>query len=354
MKLAALKLALIGVLAVGAVAPAAEAAPHAAVSGATQLERAEASYLKGDYDRALKAARTLEASGRAPAALRPRLYLLLARLAAVYEDEANVRRWLKALYAVEPQTQLDVYNDPPMLFNTWQAMIAAAPKPPPPSGSPSPAASAAPPPPSAAGTASAAKAKPAVNPRAHSIGWVSYLPFGIGHFDEDQYQTGLAFLALDLGAVYGSIAMAGTAQGGDQTPRLLVGPAAVFGLYGYELLDLLPTLSGRNAESGESLRDALPFFPLGVGQAANGEIGKAIGFGVVQAGFLAEAVTTDDDGLRRLSTAGFVAAYAYGCYDAWSKEPPAGAKSGHVQVLPLPTFSAHGAPGLALELTATL
>jgi len=359
------KLAL--VLALLATPPVAAAREGAATERANRvLTVAEDKYLKGDYAQAQSQAKHLASDRSLPAADKPRLYLLLARLAAVYEDESGVKNWLRKLYQVAPQTQLDVYHDSPLLFHNWASIRADAAPQSTPKNLPSFKHAG----PSAVGQTAAAPSPPPKATKAASRGpaWIRLMPFGIGHFDAARYTNGLAFLGLDIGSLYLTLSLREQATNSSEAqppPVQMEGLLLFAGSYAYELIDLMPDIDARDPGLGQSSRAALSFFPFGAGQAKNGQTAKAIGFAVAQAAFLWGGVAAADPTLRHLATGGLLLSYAYGCYDAWANQVPAGVASNdaaRTRVALMPTVSpfsgryqrVSGRPGLALHLAYTL
>jgi hypothetical protein len=186
-----------------------------------------------------------------------------------------------------------------------------------------------------------------------TLDWVPYLPFGIGHFDRDHYGMGFAFLGLDLMVVSASVNELFDPRRTGANLWILAAPAIIGGAYGYELLDVLPLISPGDPAGAESARERLSFFPFGVGQAKNGQVGKAIGFGVAEALFLSQAVNQTEPSGRALGVIGFLIAYAYGSYDAWSNHVPlapgkADASPSGFRLGLAPTWSVGARPGVQL------
>lgn len=265
--------------------------PHAPADSG-KLETAERSYLSGDYDDSKKvfgsiSQNDLSTFGRDT---KKRYYHLGARLTSIFEDFEATELHLKKLYLLDPDYELNVFVDPPMMFEIWSKYQREDKN-------------------RSSGDDSFVKDEESL----------SYFPFGVGHYYQGRFVKGSLFtsayfLTFFLNFDYatgGAVAYQGI---GSYPEREYLAPTLVsfIGLWGYE------TLSLHDQKSLGELSELLNWAPLGVGQAKNDETAKAIILGGFQYIALHHAFFDEDIGSRSTSLVAFVAAYAYSVFDAYS------------------------------------
>ncbi len=259
-----------------------------------------------------------------------RLFLLQARLAFAFQrGNASIDDAFDRLAGVNPRATLDALKDPPQLFSRWQEAVARA------SASNSSKAPPSPKPPLLQNPM-VAKIDSAV--RDGSDFWLGLFPFGVGHFIHNESGKGATYLALET--VY-LLAMSSFLDGYNQNNQYNGGrnsssslanwetesakeatyalalPLGFAGLWGYELLDMVPVLAKSNAQGAAWTRFALSFAPFGVAQYKNGERVKAIGLASTQATLLLLSGYMGNASGRDTARVLFLGSLLFGAYDGW-------------------------------------
>jgi hypothetical protein len=284
--------------------------------------QAEKELLAGHYEgvkRHLADLRRRFGTSKAPLHLQQRFFLLSARLAAAYEDAQGVREDLQKLKDLGVEPRFNVYADPPLLFAEWEKLkTPPVPEPEPDAEKTSPAV---PPPTPTAPPLSRAEPDP-VEARRTAQGYTFFVPFGVGHFAHDQYGLGTTFLVTDLAAVYGALYF-GTkstqSDDRDHCGRLactLLSAIVPLTAYGLELNSHRDGLLAYSPPAAASVRSALGYFPLGLPQIRNDQIGKAVGIGAAQVVSLYAWVHGKDQ-TRTIGAMMFGLSYIFSVYDGW-------------------------------------
>lgn len=244
-----------------------------------------------------------------------RYFLLQARLSAVYEHDSDMRSWLRRLAENFPDTKLNFYTDPPQILQAWQELSNAQTKKNVDLNTKEQARLAVPEP----SVNKASSDEPDLRKQSSSI--MSLLPFGIGSYHIGEYSQGILFSLIDLSLVYygskGELPFNNLIDTGleeRQGRYTIMASSAFVGSWGYQAL---LTESARSEGPREEVWFGLSFLPFGVGQLKNGEIGKAFGFGLAQAGLLIIGGNTSNKDLANLCYATVVGSMIYGAYDGW-------------------------------------
>ncbi len=250
---------------------------------AAKLKDAEALYAAGDFESASRGLNEIliRDQGLSPEA-RARLYLLKARLELAYGRSSEIRLWLAKAHDANPTLALDPVKDPPQLNAIWEDLKQE-------------------------GGAALPESKPAGGGLGNF--YVGLLPLGIGHLDAGKYKDGLLFTSSE------ALFLLASSMVEKKRDQRILGTLAFLGAYGYELFDLLPTQTTRDADSAASLRFGLSFFPFGVAQAKNGDYTKAFGIATVESVLLTVGVMSTGESQRNVALGLFMAAWAYGILD---------------------------------------
>ncbi len=289
-------------------------------SAATQLKEAEALFAAGDFESASRGINEILVQDQSlPAEAQARVYLMKARLEMAFGRGAEIRLWLGKAYDANPGLALDPVKDPPQLNATWEDLKRTR------------------------GTPAAVAQQTTGGTGLFAVG---LLPLGIGHFDAGRFKDGLLFTSSEA-----LFLLASTTVVDDKEDQYVLGGLSFLGIYGYELYDMLPSFAPAQAESAQSLRFALSFFPFGVGQAKNGDSAKAFGLASMQSVLLTLAVTSEKDGQRNVALGLFTAGWAYGILDGVSNHAEKSASRFRFRVVPT---ASSARPGAALESTLFL
>ena len=241
------------------------------------LDLAEASWNKGAFKMASRqAAALLLDDSRLSQSELVRLYLLKARLEISFGHDEDVRFWLEKVARINTKVVLDPVKDPPLLHEQWAEATAAR------FATPQ--------------TTMQDKTRP--RPVVLAV-----LPFGIGHFDAGRVKDGFLFLSLSLLNV--------------STTRSFTGISAA-GIWGWELLSIMPDLYSRNRPVAENVYRGLSFAPFGAAQFKNGDTVKGLALGTFQILTLTAATITTDERQRRSALGVLGASWIYGTIDSWS------------------------------------
>jgi hypothetical protein len=122
------------------------------------------------------------------------------------------------------------------------------------------------------------------------------------------------------------------------------------GAYGYEVLDLLPTIAARDEAVAQSARALLPLAPFGAGQVAKGEATKGATIAALEAVALTIGVLADNSRQQRGAALAFAGLWAYGALDAYAHLVPT-SDAGVTHACVTPVFTPGG---FGLALTAPL
>lgn len=297
-------------------------------SAATELARAERLYDSGEYEKARDTLdKLVKRESLITQAERSKLYQLRARVEYAFSGESGLRLWLAKLVDNDSSYELDPIQDPPAAHNILKEIkekrgVANA-KPPPTFETRSPA----------------RELREHEEPwRAEAKYWVRLLPFGIGHFETGDYVSGGAFLGSEVAVL---VAAASTADDefnarerdskwwrapsttdsldrtGAQYYSSVLGTFGFLGLWSHEVVHLLPEITATHKERGEWIRYGLSFAPFGAAQLKNGQVGKAIGLGVVQTALLTGGVVARTQQVRDTMVSLFFVSMIYGGLDGW-------------------------------------
>lgn len=255
-------------------------------SPAARLKEAEALFAAGDFESASRGVNELLIRDQSLAAeARARVYLMKARLELAYGRSAEIRLWLGKAHEANPGLSLDPVKDPPQLNAIWVELKQTR----------------------GGGTAVAQQTTGGTGTFA-----VGLLPLGIGHFDAGRFKDGLLFATSEA-----LFLLASTTVVDDKSDQYLLGGVTFVGIYGYELYDMLPSLSS-HADAASGLKFGLSFFPFGVAQAKNGDSAKAFALASIHSILITLAVTSEKDGQRNVALGLFGAGWAYGILDGVS------------------------------------
>jgi hypothetical protein len=241
------------------------------------LDLAEASWNKGAFKLASRqtAALLLDDSRLSQSEL-IRLYLLKARLEISFGHEEDVRFWLEKVARINTKVVLDPVKDPPVLHQQWSEVSAAR------------------------STTPQNTLQDKTRPRPVIL---AVLPFGLGHFDAGRVKDGFLFLSLSLLNVSAS--------------REFTGISAA-GIWGWELLSIMPDLYSRNRPVAENVYKGLSFAPFGAAQFKNGDTVKGMVLGTFQVLTLTAATITTDRRQRNNALGALGISWIYGSIDSWA------------------------------------
>jgi hypothetical protein len=286
--------------------------PRAAAAGqsAGSLAVGEQLYAAGDYDGASQQINELLArDGTLPAAERARAYLMKARLELAYGRQAEIHLWLAKACQANPQLTLDPVKDPPSLIAAWRELRKHQ-------------------------TQTAARAEAQESPGRFLAG---LLPFGLGHVEAGRPKDGALFLSAESLALLAAATLPrGEDDHADHPRAHRLGAGLLLGLYGYELVDLLPELTAYEPSWASGLSYGLSFAPFGVAQAKNHEPVKAAALAAVDAVLLTAATMGTDDAQRRAALGLLGVAWVYGIVDGLLNHGSAGAPGSSVGLAPMP------------------
>lgn len=332
------------------------------------LQQAEKLFARGRFDEANRLVMAL--IGTPSGLLGPELsraLLLKARLENAFGRDRQMLVWLEKLYAHDPMARLDPLLDPPHAFDhlrtlrksgtllsgqkaqpavksplgtqgkvpAGQTPTAQIPAGQTPAGDGQNSELSEPSDESPSGLKAMEDAllKQDAYLRQESRFWVGLLPFGIGHFDAEQYSQGLLYLGGEV-----SVLLAATEMGqretraarqtlSDRSARVsnrdtangsFIATFGFLGLWGHEVVDMVPELARRDPSKTEWLRYGLSFFPFGVGQLKNGDSSKALAIAGVESVLMTLSVLAPRDDHRGIATALFYVSLFYGAYDGWA------------------------------------
>lgn len=284
-----------------------------------------------------------------------RLFLLKSRLSFAFQRKAEMESWLKESFQADNEVKVSRLKDPPELISFLEKLqsdenkkITATP---------------------ASGldqTASAPRASAPQKPfdadlKSGARFVVGLLPFGVGHFVNNQVWPGASFmlaqsslLMLGSGLAETTIKRASDdnspfnrneadyARFSDQaTAYTLLGVGGFFGLWGFEVLHILPTLAQDNPTGAQWARFATSFAPFGVAQIKNGERSKALGLAAAEALFLLLSGSLPLQGQRSLALTFFAGSIVFGMVDGWLNHDwrvdPSEATVWNMMLLPKPS-----------------
>jgi len=273
-------------------------------SPAAILELAETSWSKGLFRLASRqSAVLLLDDSRLSQQELSRLYLLKARLELTFEQVENARYWLGKMERVNPGAVLDPVKDPPELHALWQEAQAA-------------------------GQRVAPRSSPALLgdtlPRPVAL---AVLPLGVGHFDAGRPKDGFLFLSTSLLMITGAMPIAesgGGASSKDVEDRSrdrardrahLFSGLTLTGVYGYELLSMMPDLYARNRVVADRVYRGLSVAPFGAAQFKNGDTLTGLTVAATQAVLLTGATVSTDARQRRTMLGLFAFSWLYSAVD---------------------------------------
>lgn len=311
-------LRLLFVLGLGATTPAlADDKPEAA-RVESELRESEILFGAGDFDTAAKRVNALlvEEAKLAPA-VRAKLFLMKARLEAAFgRKQPEVRLWLEKAHQTDPTLALDPVLDPPPLQAIWSELKKKD---------------------GGKGGKGAQQAAAFDRPTL----FTALLPFGFGHVTEGRFRDGALFLSSELLFLLAANTLPGEKGAEDRDGRVhprareILGGFSVFGVYGYEVLDLRPDLG------------ILDLMPFGVGQARNGEPAKAMAFAAAEAVLLTAGALAPREKTRRMALGAAGLAWIFGAVDALTGTPtPASNTAYYSNINVMPVWI--GRPGLGL------
>lgn len=285
-------------------------ADETTVAYSSRLSGAEKLFHQGDYEQSLAEAQALEDvdNGLTPSE-KQRLYLLRARLGFAFGDESALRDWLRRLHNVAPDAKLDPLVDPPLAFSIWSELSANQ----------------------ASKAATDARTSGEPQNKSRYRFWLSLLPFGIGHFDQERFSQGISYLGGELAVLYASNELA--LRDRRDAERSLIkdsddpsssssmagalGTFGFLGLWGHEVAGVLPATENYDPSTARIVRRVLCFFPFGVGQRLNGDYSKAVWLSALEGTTLIFAAGTGQGWLRDQSSLLFYLAVVYGAADGW-------------------------------------
>jgi hypothetical protein len=306
-----------------------------------------------------------------------KIYLLKARLAFAFKKEKEMETWLRKAADADPSAKMSQLRDPPQLFALWTriSLDAKASREKSAEKTPQPANESA-----ASSTprnddkvsSQSPDSEQTSSPAASASGRTKFkdsfisvergikskvkfgmglLPFGIGHIAHNQIWQGSTFLVSESALLLLTSGLADSthqrirdssrtssfsqsnllevrsnssnsfeteSRWYDQaTAYSLLGLSGFGALWGFEVLDLLPTLAIENPEEVPWVRLALSIAPMGVAQLKNGQRSKALGLAGTQCLFLLLMGALPTSGQREVSLVMFTGSLVFGAVDGW-------------------------------------
>lgn len=287
---------------------------------------------KGSEDSEVEVSKNQE---KLSVAEKERLYLLQARLAFAFQrGNAAIDDAFNRLAAVNPRATLDALKDPPQLFSRWQDAVARA-------AAVNNAKSQESPRPALLQNPTVAKIDGAV--RSGADFWLGLFPFGVGHFIHNENGKGATYLTLEStyllamnsvldGYAYSNEYYDSVSTNGIQVSKdfddweresakkfaySMALPLGFAGIWGYEVLDMVPILAKSSVQGAAWTRFVLSFAPFGVGQYKNGEQIKAVGLASTQVTLLLLSGYLDSSSGRGTARILFLGSLAFGAFDGW-------------------------------------
>lgn len=290
-----------------------------------QLDKAERQFDNGEFERARSTLTPiLNSTSSLSQSQKVKLYILKSRVEFAFEGDKALQPWIEKLYDADPNVKLDPMKDPPaahaVLKNLKNSKRVI-------------------PQPTQNKELPIAVETSEYNVREISRYWVKLLPFGIGHFDAEQYVNGSLFLASEVSLILTAAEISKQenrtshycsysycyaedvdtfGRDGDNFYSGVFGTFGFLGLWGHEVRHLLPTLQKINWETTEWVRYSLSFVPFGVGQLKNNEVTKAIVFGSTQTALLGISVLGPSQNSRNFFATAFFVSMLYTAYDGWA------------------------------------
>ncbi len=281
-------------------------------SAGAMLKDIEALFAAGDFESASQGVNELLIKDqRLASETKARVYLMKARLEMAYGRSAEIRLWLAKAHEANSALALDPVKDPPQLNAVWEDLKTTK------------------------GGQAAVAQQTTGGTGKFAVG---LLPLGIGHFDAGRFKDGLLFATSEA-----LFLLASSSVVEEKNDQYLLGGVSFLGIYGYELYDMLPSLSALHAEAASSLRFSLSFFPFGVAQAKNGDSAKAFAIAAIQSVLLTLGVTSEKIGQRNVALGLFAAGWGYGILDGVSNHADRAGTAFQFRVLPTATEGRAGA-----------
>lgn len=307
----------------------------ASIEHLKNLTDAETFFKVGEYANSEEVINRIDPAEKFSDADLSRFLLLHARLEMVFGRTDNARIWFEKLVQHNPKLRLDPVIDPPEAIAIWEDLAAQerfmkrerkA-------------------------NAQAESASPTPSPEAAtkqgSTFWVGLMPFGIGHFDAGRPVAGSAFLSGEALSLYVSPLFAGgetlspkyTENRRNERMHVRMSELTFLGLWGYEVLDMLPHLEEADARRVPSVRKALSFAPFGAAQFKNNQPKKGWTFGVIETALVGYCVSSAKPQQRRIAANVLAGTMLYGAYDGWVNNPSSIQSSSQEKNISSVTFS---------------
>jgi hypothetical protein len=285
-------------------------------SAASTLSRAETMFKDGQYDGARKIIDARYNDLIADSALKARTLVLKIRLHFVFNEAEQGKSLVQSMDLNELSSSFDPLSDPPELISivreetqkksSAKALEQATKK-----QEPVPL--------------SAIPSNDDSKLRRVARFWLGIMPFGVGHLDTGEYLKAAKYMSIDFGAFYVSSVFRGkenfsakltSLSENDRYPNR-ISELMFMGTWGYEVLDLMPTLLARDHFRANWTRWWMSFLPLGVAQVKNGEPAKGLGLGFAQVSLAVYAMSAKHDHQRSLTRNVLIGTLVYGAYDGW-------------------------------------
>lgn len=285
-------------------------------SAASALGRAETMFKDGQYDGARKIVDSRYPELMADTALKTRAVVLKIRLHFVFNETDQGKSLVQSLDLQDLSSSFDPLSDPPELISI--AREEAQKK-------------------NVAQTQELANKKIEPVPltaiptnddsklRRVARFWLGVTPFGVGHLDTGEYLKAAKYMSFDFGAFYVSSVFRGKENFSAKLTSLSendlypnrISELIFMGTWGYEVLDLMPTLLARDHFRANWARWWMSFLPLGVAQVKNGEPAKGFGLGFAQVSLAVYSMSAKHDHQRSLARNILLGTLVYGAYDGW-------------------------------------
>jgi hypothetical protein len=307
------------------------------------LTEAEKSFDLGQFQRAEQQADAcLKQLTAYPSAEKSRLFLLKARLSFAFQRKTEMESWLREAHQTNAEVKVSRLKDPPELISYMEKLQNSQDAKTTPAQASTPAQ-----PTPASGQTQAAPAPAVADPlkkkpfdaelKSAARFAVGIMPFGIGHFVNNQVWPGASFMLAQSSLLMLSSGLAETTlkraeddnfpyvrsgvdygRFSDQASAYsFLGVGGFFGLWGLEVLHILPTLAQENPTSAQWARFATSFAPFGIAQIKNGERSKALGLAGAEALFLLLSGSLPLQGQRSLAFTFFGGSIVFGMIDGW-------------------------------------
>lgn len=307
------------------------------------LTDAEKSFDLGQFQRAEEQADAcLKQLTAYPPSEKSRLFLLKARLSFAFQRRAEMESWLREANQTNAEVKVSRLKDPPELISYMEKLQNAE------DAKTTPAQASTPAQPTlASGQTQTAPSAAVADPlkkkpfdaelKSAARFAVGVMPFGIGHFVNNQVWPGASFMLAQSSLLMLSSGLAETTinRAYDNNPNQFrsgtdygrfsdqasaysfLGVGGFFGLWGLEVLHILPTLAQENPTSAQWARFATSFAPFGIAQIKNGERSKALGLAGAEALFLLLSGALPLQGQRSLAFTFFGGSIVFGMIDGW-------------------------------------